>query len=128
MTTDCGATFVSHNLATINPSQIEFDKRRDSVFLIHDLLSPERRLHVTKNFGETFSPVQDFVKSFYLRYLPTETELYIQRMEPSDPAVETPDQVRTNILSSKNFFEKQVRWVKKFSKFYCIKESYLKVL
>ena len=58
MSKDCGSTFTSHSLATITPSQIDFDERRDSVFLIHDLISPERRLHVTKNFGETFSPVQ----------------------------------------------------------------------
>ena len=109
MSTDCAATFVTHNLATISPSQIDFDERRESVFVIHDLLSPERRLHVTKNFGETFSPVQDFVKSFFMPYLPTETELYVQRLEPSDPANPTSDQLRTTILSSKNFFEKQVK-------------------
>jgi hypothetical protein len=55
---DCGATFKSHNLETVVPSHIEFDDRRDHIFLVHDLVSPEKRLYVTKNFGDTFSPVQ----------------------------------------------------------------------
>ncbi len=68
--------------------------------------SPEKRLYVTKNFGETFSSVQDYVKSFFLRYLANETELYVQRLEPSTSNSE--DKTRTTVLSSTNFFEKQV--------------------
>lgn len=69
-------------------------------------MSPEKRLYVTKNFGETFSSVQDYVKSFFLRYLANETELYVQRLEPSTSNSE--DKTRTTVLSSTNFFEKQV--------------------
>ncbi len=75
------------------------------LFLIRQT-SPEKRLYVTKNFGETFSSVQDYVKSFFLRYLANETELYVQRLEPSTSNSE--DKTRTTVLSSTNFFEKQV--------------------
>ena len=104
MSEDCGATVTGHKLETVVPSFIDFDERRDRVFLIHDLVSSDKRLYVTKTFGETFSPVQDYVKAFFLRYLANETELYVQRLEPSTSDMPT----RTTILSSTNFFEKQI--------------------
>lgn len=78
MTTDCGVTFKSFNLGDIVPSLVEFDKRRDDVFLIHDLESVDKRLYVTNNFGQSFALVQDYVKTFSLKYHANETELFVQ--------------------------------------------------
>ena len=54
---DCGATFAAHDLEFV-PELVEFDKAHDKLFLVHDLEDTEKRLYVTKNFGETFSHVQ----------------------------------------------------------------------
>ncbi len=35
---DCGATVSRHNLENVVPTMIDFDERRDRVFLIHDLV------------------------------------------------------------------------------------------
>jgi hypothetical protein len=67
-TNDCGENIKAYNLKTINPSLVAFEKNRDTIFLIHDLKSEEKRLYVTKTFGQTFSPVQDYVKSFFFHY------------------------------------------------------------
>ncbi len=105
MSEDCGETVTWLKLETVVPSFVDFDERRDRVFLIHDLVSPDKRLYVTKTFGKTFSPVQDYVKAFFLRYLANETELYVQRLEPSTS--DMPGVMLTTILSSTNFFEEQ---------------------
>ena len=55
--TDCGLTFIAHDLEFV-PELVEFDKAHDKLFLVHDLEDTEKRLYVTKNFGETFSHVQ----------------------------------------------------------------------
>ena len=55
--TDCGATFTAHDLEFV-PELVEFDKAHDKLFLVHDLEDTEKKLYVTKNFGETFSHVQ----------------------------------------------------------------------
>ena len=65
--TDCGATFTAHDLEFV-PELVEFDRAHDKLFLVHDLEDTEKRLYVTKNFGETFSHVQ--VCSI-IRYLST---------------------------------------------------------
>eukprot|EP00095_Tigriopus_kingsejongensis_P005304 maker-scaffold337_size202799-snap-gene-0.21 protein:Tk05304 transcript:maker-scaffold337_size202799-snap-gene-0.21-mRNA-1 annotation:"sortilin-related receptor" len=97
--TDCGRTFVGHKLEII-PELIEFDKNQDKVFLIHDLIDDEKKLYVTKNFGQTFSRVQDYVKGFFFEYGTDHTILYVQRLEPPGN--------RTTILSSANYFERQI--------------------
>ena len=50
---------------------------------IHDLESNEKRLHVTKNFGETYSVVQDYVRNFFFQYNSGQTQLYIERIQPT---------------------------------------------
>ena len=62
--TDCGLTFIAHDLEFV-PELVEFDKAHDKLFLVHDLEDTEKRLYVTKNFGETFSHAGDYIKSFY---------------------------------------------------------------
>ena len=96
--TDCGATFTAHDLEFV-PELVEFDKAHDKLFLVHDLEDTEKKLYVTKNFGETFSHVQAYVKSFYLHHEGLDTTLYVQRLEPDNS---------TTILSSNNFFERQI--------------------
>ena len=70
-------------LDTIAPSLIAFEQNNDNIFLIHDLESNEKRLHVTKNFGETYSVVQDYVRNFFFQYNSGQTQLYIERIQPT---------------------------------------------
>ena len=57
-------------------------------------------MYYFRNFGETFSPVQDYVKSFVLQKLESgEKRLLVQRYRPDN---------KTNILASSNFFETHV--------------------
>ena len=111
---DCGESFASRKLE-MTPSDLMFDKAHDLTFLIHDLIHPEKKLYVTKTFGETFSHVGDYVKTFDLENTPVGeasglrdspfavggqvTTLFLQRMEP--------DTNRTTILSSQNYFERK---------------------
>lgn len=104
-TTDCCQRIKRQKLERIHPSVIAFDDRRDNIFLIHDLESPDKKLYVTRNFGDTISHVQDYVKAFFLHYMDEEvTKLYVQRLSPSS----TENNTVTTILSSNNFFERQV--------------------
>ena len=67
-------------LDTINPSKIAFHKNGDNIFLIHDLETPQKRLHVTRNFGQTFGVVQDYVRNFFFDN--AGDKLYVERIEP----------------------------------------------
>ena len=82
-TSNCGETIKTHRLDTIAPSLIAFEQNNDNIFLIHDLESNEKRLHVTKNFGETYSVVQDYVRNFFFQYNSGQTQLYIERIQPT---------------------------------------------
>lgn len=62
---DCGETIKPYNLDTITPSLISFESNNNNIFLVHDLEAKEKRLWVTKNFGETFSTVQEYVRNFF---------------------------------------------------------------
>ncbi len=89
----------------MTPDLVEYDPAHHHTFLVHDLTDPQKKLYVTRNFGETFSHVQDYVKSFYLRPSKNnsnqeDSELFVQRLNPPGN--------RTTILSSRNFFERQV--------------------
>ena len=95
---DCGQNVKNHSLENISPDLIAFDKNKDNIFLIHDLESPEKRLYVTKNFGDTISPVQDYVRNFF--FDKSGEKLVIERIEPNTEEV--------NILASENFFERRI--------------------
>ena len=101
-TSNCGETIQSHKLETITPSLIAFDKNRDNIFLIHDLESTEKRLYVTKTYGLTFSPVQDYVRNFFFNQ--EGDKLFVERIQPG----RNPEDMRVNVLSSKNFFERHI--------------------
>lgn len=102
---DCGETIDGYKVESFVPSMIDFDERRDQLFFVHDLQSTNKPVFVTKNFGQTFSPVQDYVKSFSLKYHSNQTELFIQRFEPSASGSGI-DPNRTTILSSMSLFER----------------------
>ena len=105
----------AHSLQ-VSPEAVEFDVAQDGdVFLVHDLESDSKSLYVTADFGETFSHVQDYVKAFFFREPDNglgdyggRSVLYVQRLEP--------DGERTTILSSTNYFQRQVRSGGKFRK------------
>lgn len=63
---DCGDTIKAHKLE-MSPEVVEFEPTQDKTFLIHDLEDDLKTLYVTRNFGETFSHVQDYVKGFYFK-------------------------------------------------------------
>lgn len=90
----------------------------NDVFLIHDLISPSKSLHVTRNYGETFSRVSEYVKAFFLKPSTDHTNIYIQRYHPKAENLTTDDSKGTNgdqsddylttILSSTNYFERHI--------------------
>ena len=94
------------------PKNIVFDERVNDVFLIHDLISPTKSLHVTRNYGETFSPVSDYVKAFSLKVFPDHTKIYIQRFHPQEGNITTDESNanagKTTLLSSTNYFERHI--------------------
>ena len=102
------------------PKNIVFDERVNDVFLIHDLISPTKSLHVTRNYGETFSPVSEYVKAFSLKTFPDHTKIYIQRYHPQEETLTTTEASNTKgvgnrengylttILSSTNYFERHI--------------------
>ena len=121
-TTDCGETIRPHKLE-FTPKSIVFDERVNDIFLIHDLKSDQKSLHVTKNYGETFSPVSDYVKAFFLKSQSDHTKIYIQRFQPSkidNPTNEDSKEAEekidfkcdknclTTILASRNYFERHI--------------------
>ncbi len=88
------------------PDVVEFDAAVDGdAFLVHDLQGDQKSLFVTTDFGETFSHVQDYVKAFFFKELEDKgsarSVLYVQRLEPPGN--------RSSILSSTNYFQRQVR-------------------
>ena len=91
----------------------------NDVFLIHDLISPTKSLHVTRNYGETFSRVSEYVKAFFLKPSTDHTKIYIQRYHPKAENLTTDDskgrngdqsddEYLTTILSSTNYFERHI--------------------
>ena len=104
-TTDCGQNVTSRKLDTINPSSIVFDKNNENVFLIHDLESPQKRLHVTRTFGQTFDQVQDYVRNFFFSKM--DSKLFIERIQPLG-VNQTEKDRRVTILAADNFFERKI--------------------
>ena len=64
--------------------------------------SKEKRLYVTKTFGQTFSPVQDYVRNFF--FDKAGEKLFVERIQPGSD----PEDMRVNILASNNFFERHI--------------------
>lgn len=100
------------------PKNVVFDERVNDVFLIHDLQSSSKSLHVTRNYGETFSRVSEYVKAFFLKPFPDHTKIYIQRYQPKATSEQKEDSKSekkeneedylTTILSSSNYFERHI--------------------
>ena len=91
----------------------------NDVFLIHDLLSSSKSLHVTRNYGQTFSLVSEYVKTFHLKPQADHTKIYIQRYQPklektnmegskTNDEIDQNDDYLTTILSSTNYFERHI--------------------
>ena len=98
---DCGETIKPYNLDTITPSLISFESNNNNIFLVHDLEAKEKRLWVTKNFGETFSTVQEYVRNFFFH----DNKLYVERIQP----MKNPDDpIRVTVLASTNYFERRI--------------------
>ena len=101
-TDDCWKTVFERKLPDdITPSKIYFDERVDKTFLIHDLVSEEKNLHVTRDFGVTFSLVSHYVKTFHLSYdEEATTTIFLQRFKPGSHT--------TSIISSPNYMERHI--------------------
>ena len=78
---------------------ITFEENRNDVFLIHDLKDPEKRLYVTKNFGETYDVVQRYVRNFFFHYTETETKLYVERIQPQRDDANSKDDIKVSVCS-----------------------------
>ena len=86
---------------------IAFDKNNENVFLIHDLESPQKRLYVTRTFGQTFDQVQDYVRKFFFPKNSENSKLFIERIQPLQEA-QTEQDRRVTILAAENFFERKI--------------------
>ena len=78
---------------------ITFEENRNDVFLIHDLKDPEKRLYVTKNFGQTYDVVQRYVRNFFFHYMETETKLYVERIQPQRDDSNSKDDIKVSVCS-----------------------------
>ena len=87
---------------------ITFEENRNDVFLIHDLKDPEKRLYVTKNFGETYDVVQHYVRNFFFHYTKTETKLYVERIQPQRDDANAKDEVKVSVYIP-SIFSLQIR-------------------
>ncbi|KAL0266712.1 UNVERIFIED_CONTAM: hypothetical protein PYX00_009183 [Menopon gallinae] len=116
-TKDSGRTFQRIKLS-FHPSSISFHDDEPFTFLVHDKINSSLQLWLTKDFGQTWYPVQESVKKFYWsgsngpappselpNVIPmhgynyknnSELQLFIERIEPSG---------MSTVLSSPSMFQ-----------------------
>ncbi|GFG37795.1 hypothetical protein Cfor_11613, partial [Coptotermes formosanus] len=69
-----------------SPSEVSFHEDEPLTFLVYDKVSPAKELWITRDYGQTFSVVQEYVKSFYWSSSDSDGQprlLYVERVEPS---------------------------------------------
>ncbi|XP_026477586.1 sortilin-related receptor-like [Ctenocephalides felis] len=99
VTRDMAGTFIRRDIP-FTPSDLYFHPEDPETFLVHDEVDEQKTLYITRNFGETFTPLQKYVKSFAWSSgsssdasnysggsrmtSPLPLLLYIERAEPTD--------------------------------------------
>ncbi|XP_071441297.1 sortilin-related receptor-like isoform X2 [Hetaerina americana] len=95
-TTNHGKYIEMTNLK-FHPTDISFNEDEPLTFLAYDKIDPTKKLWVTKDFGRTWSVVQEYVKAFFWSSLPGEKQLlYVEREEPTGSST---------VLSSPSLFQ-----------------------
>ncbi|XP_046384186.1 sortilin-related receptor-like isoform X2 [Ischnura elegans] len=95
-TTDHGKHFEMVKLK-FHPTDISFDEEEPLTFLAYDKIDPQKKLWVTKDFGSTWTLVQENVKAYFWSNLPGEKQhLYVEREEPTGSST---------VLSSPSYFQ-----------------------
>nr|CAD7266341.1 unnamed protein product [Timema shepardi] len=74
-TTTCQGNLTRIKL-NFHPSNITFHEEEPLTFLAYDMVDPEKKLWVTKDFGQTWYKVHEYVKAFY----------WVTGLDSSDPA------------------------------------------
>jgi len=85
VTKNFGSNITRFNVI-FTPSEVSFHEDESLTFLVHDKMSPARRLWLTRDYGQTFTLVQEYVKSFYWSSSDSDGQarlLYVERAEPS---------------------------------------------
>jgi len=98
VTENFGKDIRSVNL-NFSPSEVSFHEDEPLTFLVYDKVSPAKRLWITRDYGRTFSLVQEYVKSFYWSSSDSDGQprlLYVERVEPSGTST---------VLASATMFE-----------------------
>ncbi|KAG8226274.1 hypothetical protein J437_LFUL004831 [Ladona fulva] len=95
-TTNHGKDFEMVKLK-FHPTEISFNEEEPHTFLAYDKIDPEKKLWVTKDFGRTWSLVQELVKAFFWSNLSNAKQLlYVERIEPTGSST---------VLSSATLFQ-----------------------
>ncbi|XP_046384183.1 sortilin-related receptor-like [Ischnura elegans] len=95
-TADHGKNFEMIKLK-FHPTYICFNKEEPLTFLAYDKIDPQKKLWVTKDFGSTWTLVQENVKAYFWSNLPGEKQLlYVVREEPTGSST---------VLSSPSYFQ-----------------------
>ncbi|XP_046384462.1 sortilin-related receptor-like isoform X2 [Ischnura elegans] len=80
-----------------HPTDISFNEEEPLTFLAYDKIDPQKKLWVTKDFGSTWTLVQEYVKAYFWSNLPGEKQLlYVEREEPTGSST---------VLSSPSYFQ-----------------------
>ncbi|XP_046384175.1 sortilin-related receptor-like isoform X2 [Ischnura elegans] len=80
-----------------HPTDISFNEEEPLTFLAYDKIDPQKKLWVTKDFGSTWTLVQENVKAYFWSNLPGEKLLlYVEREEPNGSST---------VLSSPSYFQ-----------------------
>ncbi|XP_060532386.1 sortilin-related receptor-like isoform X2 [Cylas formicarius] len=83
VTTNYGKSFKRIELK-FTPSQLSYHELQPSTFVVLDKNDTQSKLWITEDFGETFRPAHEFVKSFYwIKDTNDNHQLLIHRYEPN---------------------------------------------
>jgi sortilin-related receptor len=75
-----------------HPSELSYYEQDAKTFLVLDKEDPERKLYLTTDFGDSFSVLQRYVKSFVWSSgdgIPV--HLYVERKEPTSESTLIPN-------------------------------------
>ncbi|KAK2708068.1 hypothetical protein QYM36_015679, partial [Artemia franciscana] len=95
-TTKDFARSVNRHQLDFSPGDISFDPQRPSTILVYDSVDRFRRLYVSTTFGEEWSIVKEFVRSFFVDSISVPSVLYVSHETPGSDHV---------VLSSESYFQ-----------------------
>lgn len=116
-TRDYGKTFLRHSLSFC-PRVITFHQVNPEILLGMDDDPSQRKLYLTKNFGDSWTMVQENVKAFFWGHEKYDNpdKIYVERLEPNG---------HSTVVLSTDFFEKHQQAIISAVEDFEIKENYM---